>query len=126
METPPVPESQPAEDQEKSKTVLRNKGGFLTKFRRSMSLSAESAQEMTSTLNRDSKTKSTFYLTETIIVDSPNECSDKSLSPILRQSRSPLMRPKSPPPPIPTAIPGKFSFKMPPVSLTEINCRFES
>ncbi|XP_066144502.1 uncharacterized protein Exn isoform X2 [Euwallacea fornicatus] len=103
IETPSTPELQLCEDQDKSKTVLRNKGGFLTKFRRSMSLSAESASEVTSSLNRESKTKSTFYLTNTIDVDSQNDNSDKSLSPVLRKSKSPLMRPKSPPPPAPTA-----------------------
>lgn len=96
-------ESQSSEDQDKSKSLSRNKGGFLNKFRRSMSLSAESASELTSTLNGSSK--STFYLTETIDVDrveAHNDSSDKSLSPVLRQSRSPLMRPRSPPPPAPS------------------------
>ncbi|CAG9759498.1 unnamed protein product [Ceutorhynchus assimilis] len=106
FKTPSTAESHSSEDQERSKTLLRNKGGFLNKFRRSMSLSTESANELTSNLNGGSKTKSTFYLTETIDVDSgegPSEYSDKSLSPVLRHSRSPLMRPKSPPPPAPIA-----------------------
>ncbi|XP_050310808.1 uncharacterized protein LOC126746543 [Anthonomus grandis grandis] len=94
-------ESQSPED---NKTLTRTKsGGFLTKFRRSMSLSAESALELTSNLNGASKTKSTFYLTEPIDIDA-TEGSEKSLSPA-RHSKSPVMRPRSPPPPAPVGQP---------------------
>lgn len=83
--------------------------GFLNKFRRSMSMSAESANELTESLNRGN---SMFYLTETVDVDgvadeekgelrSGNDSGFPS-SPIHRNSRSSIVRPQSPPPPIPT------------------------
>ncbi|XP_076250219.1 ephexin isoform X2 [Rhynchophorus ferrugineus] len=97
-------EPQP-DDSEKTKSLSR-KGGFLTKFRRSMSLSAESASELTSSLS-DSKTKSTFYVTDTINIDNTNEQdlrtpNDKVVTPILKKSsKSPITRPNTPPPPAP-------------------------
>ncbi|KAL1490260.1 hypothetical protein ABEB36_012985 [Hypothenemus hampei] len=84
---------------ETTKTLTRNKEGFLTKFRRSMSLSAESANEVTSSLT---KTKSTFYLTDTIHVD--EIVKTPSPQAVLRH-KSPLARPKHPPPPVPLGEP---------------------
>lgn len=82
---------------------------FLNKFRRSMSMSTESANELTESLNRGN---SMFYLTEAVDVDgdidgekgelrSGNDSGFPS-SPIHRNSRSSIVRPQSPPPPIPT------------------------
>ncbi|XP_022916174.2 rho guanine nucleotide exchange factor 5 [Onthophagus taurus] len=80
---------------------------FFTKFRRSMSLSAESASELTQELN---KPKSTFYLTDTIDVDNEQEkvCdkSKASVSPSVpvknKTPKSSPIRPMVPPPPLPT------------------------
>ncbi|XP_044260068.1 uncharacterized protein LOC123008342 [Tribolium madens] len=86
-ECPPEPET---------KTLPRK--SFLTKFRRSMSLSAESASELTSNLD---KPKSTFYLTEIDIDKNESERdSGASLSPVQRNSKA-IIRPQSPPPPAP-------------------------
>ncbi|CAH0556152.1 unnamed protein product [Brassicogethes aeneus] len=90
------------ESNEKGKNA--SKKGFLNKFRRSMSMSADSATELTSNLN---KPKSTFYLTETINVDDidtaeeANPDSGVSLSPLPNAKGRPLVRPQSPPPPVP-------------------------
>lgn len=80
--------------------------GFLHKFRKSISLSAESACELTQSLG---KTKSTFYLTETIDIDTEDKTEDNSRndsglpsSPVQKNRSSILVRPNSPPPPIPT------------------------
>lgn len=83
--------------------------GFLNKFRRSMSMSTESANELTESLNRGN---SMFYLTETVDIDGDGDQekgesrsgndSGFAPSPIHRNSRSSIVRPQSPPPPIPT------------------------
>lgn len=94
---------------EKGKSGSRK--GFLNKFRRSMSMTVETANELTQNLN---KPKSTFYLTEAINVDvedkgelgSGNDSGFPS-SPVHRNSRTSLTRPHSPPPPIPTQNAGK-------------------
>uniref|UniRef100_A0AAR5QEM6 DH domain-containing protein n=2 Tax=Dendroctonus ponderosae TaxID=77166 RepID=A0AAR5QEM6_DENPD len=106
IEPKPTSESQPSEEQDKMKTISRPKGGFLTKFRRSMSLSVESANEVTSNLN-GGRTKSTFYLTDAIDIDSSEKqsSSEKSLSPVVRHGRPAPMRPTSPPPPAPITQP---------------------
>lgn len=89
-ECPPEPEN---------KTLPRK--SFLTKFRRSMSLSAESANELTSNLD---KPKSTFYLTEIDIDKNESERdSGASLSPVQRNSKV-IIRPQSPPPPAPVKV----------------------
>lgn len=64
-----------------------------------MSMSTESANELTQNLN---KPKSTFYLTETIDVDGCNENLEKNkenVSP--KTSKSVVVRPQNPPPPAP-------------------------
>ncbi|EFA09747.2 uncharacterized protein Exn [Tribolium castaneum] len=93
-EEPPPPCDNPPEAE--AKTLPRK--SFLTKFRRSMSLSAESASELTSNLD---KPKSTFYLTEIDIDKNESERdSGASLSPVQRNSKV-ITRPQSPPPPAP-------------------------
>lgn len=94
---------------DKGKSTSRK--GFLNKFRRSMSMTAETANELTQNL---SKPKSTFYLTETINVDSDEKGelgsgndSGFPSSPVHRNSRTSLTRPHSPPPPIPNQNIGK-------------------
>lgn len=90
---------------ETEKTKSLTKKGFLNKFRRSMSLSAESASELTTNLGN--KPTSTFYLTETIDVDDVEKaeeaCPDSgvSLSPIPKRNVKNIVRPQSPPPPAP-------------------------
>ncbi|XP_030761939.1 uncharacterized protein LOC115886792 isoform X2 [Sitophilus oryzae] len=108
VDIPKNAESQP-EDADRSKTLTR-KAGFLTKFRRSMSLSAESANELTSNL-AENKTKSTFYVTDTINIDKMDaeqsilSSTEKLVSPVMRKSRSSITRPNSPPPPAPSVRP---------------------
>lgn len=67
-----------------------------------MSLSAESANELTQTL---SKPKSTFYLTEVINVDEeePNDAENKRAQNQTNKSKksSQIVRPQVPPPPLP-------------------------
>lgn len=91
-----------------NKTLPRK--GFLNKFRRSMSLSQESANELTS--NLDHKPRSTFYLTGEIDIDKNDTESERdsgaSLSPVQKPSRA-IMRPQSPPPPAPIEKPKKRS-----------------
>lgn len=98
---------------------LSRKQGFLTKFRRSMSMSAELASELTQSLGGE-KPKSMFYLTESIDVDDGEEAvvggggdgDDSGLpaSPVQRSSgggNSRVVRPSSPPPPVPLQNVGK-------------------
>lgn len=74
-------------------------------------MTAETANELTQNL---SKPKSTFYLTETVNADgdekgdlgSGNDSGFPS-SPVHRNSRTSLIRPHSPPPPIPVSNAGK-------------------
>lgn len=98
------------ENVENNETKSQPMKDLLTKFRRSISLSAESATELTSNLS-STKPKSTFYLTE-IDIDEPitdekirkdtsRDSGVSSLSPIQRNSR--IVRPQSPPPPAPVA-----------------------
>lgn len=83
--------------------------GFLNKFRRSMSMSAESASELTLSLGGGNKPKSMFYLTESIDVDGVDVRNDSGLpaSPVQRNGgaggggNNRVVRPSSPPPPIP-------------------------
>jgi neuronal guanine nucleotide exchange factor len=106
------PEIIPAEEpqcecpQEQPETKSLPRKGFLNKFRRSMSLSAESASELTT--NLDNKPKSTFYLTGDIDIDNNESERDSgaSLSPVQRNSKV-IMRPQSPPPPVPVNKPKK-------------------
>ncbi|XP_017775563.1 PREDICTED: uncharacterized protein LOC108561925 [Nicrophorus vespilloides] len=96
--------SQSQEQLERTKSLGRK--GFLNKFRRSMSISGENAEN---TLNEDgSKPKSTFYLTDTIDLDRkevpevpppvpPNNTT-------VKPKTSPV-RPQIPPPPAPTKSP---------------------
>ncbi|KAJ3642091.1 hypothetical protein Zmor_024907 [Zophobas morio] len=90
----------PCESPEQPETKTLPRKSFLTKFRRSMSLSAESAAELNT--NLDNKPKSTFYLTEEIDVDKNESERDSgaSLSPVQRNSKV-IVRPHSPPPPAP-------------------------
>lgn len=91
------------EDENNEKNKNLNRKGFLNKIRRSIIMSAEQANEITSNI----KGKSTFYLTPTINID--DEEGDKkmeddsgiSLSPIDRNPRNRLVRPQEPPPPAP-------------------------
>lgn len=90
---------------DKNKSLTRK--GFLNKFRRSMSISAESASELTQSLGN--KPTSMFYLTETVDIDA-DVSNDSGLpsSPIQRNNR--VVRPQSPPPPVPLQI-GKCTEK---------------
>lgn len=96
---------------EKTRSLTRK--GFLKKFRRSISLSPESANELTQNLGN--KPNSTFYITETINIDSESKeelssGNDSGLpsSPVQKSSRSSLARPQSPPPPIPVQNIGEY------------------
>jgi hypothetical protein len=102
----PADEPQCECPQEQPETKSLPRKGFLNKFRRSMSLSAESASELTT--NLDNKPKSTFYLTGDIDIDNNESERDSgaSLSPVQRNSKV-IMRPQSPPPPVPVNKPKK-------------------
>ncbi|KAK9881638.1 hypothetical protein WA026_017160 [Henosepilachna vigintioctopunctata] len=111
--TTPTAESNPItkidieDTNEKNKTMSRK--GFLSKIRRSIIISPEQANEITSSINN--KGRSTFYLTPTINVDDYEDAGGKkteddsgiSLSPIEkeRNTRTKPVRPQNPPPPIP-------------------------
>lgn len=91
---------------DRTKTLTRK--GFLNKFRRSMSMSAESASELTQNLGGN-KPKSMFYLTESIDVDAvdvSNECGMPA-SPV-QKVHNRITRPSSPPPPVPLQHVGKL------------------
>lgn len=104
--TTPTTEVNPltsTEDMNNEKNKNLSRKGFLSKIRRSIIMSPEQANELTSNF----KGKSTFYLTPTINVDD-ERCDKKmeddsgiSLSPIDRISRNKLVRPQEPPPPAP-------------------------
>lgn len=112
---------------DKGKSTSRK--GFLNKFRRSMSMTAETANELTQNL---SKPRSTFYLTEAINADvddkgelgSGNDSGFPS-SPVHRNSRTSLTRPQSPPPPIPTQNIGK-SYQLSYTRCPEVIVRYLS
>lgn len=74
-----------------------NRKGFLKKFRRSISMNPENASEITNNLN---KPRSTFYLTDTIVIDNNAVEDKKAVSPV--SNNKVLTRPQSPPPPAPT------------------------
>lgn len=86
--------------------------GLLDKIRRSISLSPESANEVTQNLT---KPKSTFYLTDVIDVDnttkedlsSGHDSGFASSPTVNRTSTSNITRPHSPPPPIPVSNTGE-------------------
>ncbi|RZC38474.1 uncharacterized protein BDFB_001401, partial [Asbolus verrucosus] len=99
-----IPQEEPScECPEQPETKSLPRKSFLNKFRRSMSLSAETANEITTSL--DNKPKSTFYLTEDIDIDKNESERDSgaSTSPIQRNSK--IIRPQSPPPPVPQIKP---------------------
>lgn len=95
---------------DKNKSLARK--GFLNKFRRSMSMSAESASELTQNLGGN-KPKSMFYLTESIDVDAADVGNDSGLpaSPVQQKNsggnNNRVIRPSSPPPPVPLQHVGK-------------------
>ncbi|KAL3268344.1 hypothetical protein HHI36_007460 [Cryptolaemus montrouzieri] len=101
------PKSEVEENNEKNKNLSRK--GFLNKIRRSIIMSPEQANDITSHLNN--KGKSTFYLTSTINIDDADDSGARkteddsgiSLSPVDRErnSRNKLVRPQNPPPPAP-------------------------
>ncbi|XP_025832949.1 uncharacterized protein LOC112905205 [Agrilus planipennis] len=103
---------QTASDRSKNSTIKKSR--FLEKFRKSISLSADSANELTQQLN---KPRSTFYLTseielsDNLVTDMGSKSSlnslgnDKKNSPkhsVEQNSRNSVtIRPKCPPPPVP-------------------------
>lgn len=98
--------AEPIEITEKSRSNSLSKSKFLNKFRRSMSsINVEPSNDTTQTL--PNKPKSTFYLTDTIEVDSNSEVPkpkveiSNSVSPIILRNPKISQRPQSPPPPIP-------------------------
>lgn len=84
---------------DKNKNITR-KAGFLNKFRRSMSMSTEAAQDNSSP--NPNRPQSTFYITDTINVDAaPKEKTKNSASP---KTYKTLTRPQNPPPPAPQNV----------------------